>query len=185
MDDTDGKICINNICCPDSCMNCGVCTGNLTIDSLCCLQTILNNNHTCDKFQPPCIQINTNPNNNAGITECVGKICCPNTCNKCTVCTGNPSMDFLCCSQTILNSNRTCDQNPPPCVLTGKNNDNNNDESYTDYLYGFIQDIPNIIVLGVLFVLLLLMIYACTCFDRRKPPTKYSNLDPKGFPKYE
>ena len=50
----DGPI-FNNICCPDDCINCGVCTGNITLDELCCETTILKNNETCDEYDPPCI----------------------------------------------------------------------------------------------------------------------------------
>lgn len=51
------SICTDTVCCDDTCYNCPNCTGILKIDELCCNVTIMNSNHSCDIYNPPCIVV--------------------------------------------------------------------------------------------------------------------------------
>ncbi|AUL77709.3 putative ORFan [Tupanvirus deep ocean] len=125
------------------------------------------------------------------LEKCNNEVCCPDSCPSCTTCVGNFTLDELCCEEIILASNKYCDVNDAPCILesdknntntndtnTDENNDNRNDtDDFIEGLKDFFTQIPNIILISILVPLVLSAIYACTCFDRRKPPLDYDQIE--------
>lgn len=108
---------------------------------------------------------------------CLQNICCSDFCTTCGSCNGNLTIDNLCCNETIINSNRTCDIYDPPCwILNEEKPDQYGKENGKDSIYFDITDITNIITIIILGLISLCMIYACCCFDKRKPPAKYKHL---------
>lgn len=127
---------------------------------------------------------------------CTSQVCCDSSCSNCTTCIGDPYIDSLCCDVTILSSGLTCDSNPPPCILvvsastssssttghssTSGNTDTGSNDSYT--LADFWSDVKTfftvemIIIISIGGLLLICIIYACTCFDNRKPPLDYETI---------
>jgi hypothetical protein len=71
----------------------------------------------------------------------------------------------------IMVESNLCNNSTNPANSTNKNNDN-----LWSQIVNFLS-IPNIIVIGVTIPLLLSMIYACTCFDKRKPPVLYGDIE--------
>ncbi|XWV25915.1 putative orfan [Tupanvirus soda lake] len=121
---------------------------------------------------------------------CNDEVCCPDSCVNCATCVGNFTLDQLCCDEVILASNKYCDVDDAPCILEGdKNNTNKNDtdttnennnddnDDFIDGLKDFFSSIPNIILVSILAPLVLSAIYACTCFDRRRPPLDYEKIE--------
>jgi len=80
----------------------------------------------------------------------------------------------------ILQSNKTCDKFDPPCIVVAKTNsnttnNNDDDESTEEKIENFFT-IGNIVMVSIGGLLLVLLIYSCTCFDRREPNVEYSDI---------
>lgn len=103
-------------------------------------------------------------------SDCDDLVCCPSVCNVCGACT-NSSDDDLCCATNILESNLSCTDYSPPCISNATVDDTSWDQFLT-----FITNIPNIIFLGICFIIMVSMCYACTCFGNKKPPIPYSDI---------
>lgn len=110
-------------------------------------------------------------------TPCNDFVCCDIICDNCNQCNANDTLNFLCCEEIILSENRTCDLYPPPCVLDNPitpNSASSDDQEFEEQLVEFFTNIPNMVLLGIIIILFFIMIYACSCFDRRKPPVPYN-----------
>lgn len=110
---------------------------------------------------------------------CNNKVCCPNSCKNCTLCTGSILYKQKCCEVEILEANKTCKHHPPPCVIF-----KNVTTIEKDFL-GELKDlltVANAILLGIVGIILICMIGACFCFDRRKPAVSYDDIEYKGAP---
>lgn len=114
----------------------------------------------------------------SGNDICNDLVCCPITCNNCTVCIGDQINDIMCCEKNILESNKTCTLFQSPCIKNSTPAPTTTQiisPALVDKILKFLT-IPNIIYLCIGFVLFLCVVYACTCFDRRKPPISYKEI---------
>lgn len=118
---------------------------------------------------------------------CTDTVCCPGKCDNCTMCTGNMIYDEMCCDNVIENSNRTCGTDNAPCKIM-KNADstttgtNSNDITQTGGILQGAENfynkigLINIIFIGIGIIFGFCLLYACTCFDKRKPAIPYEQI---------
>jgi len=103
---------------------------------------------------------------------CNTVVCCASSCANCTICiSGNSTNNALCCQNNILAANLSCSTNPVPCVGNIITSQSSTFEQFLAFM-----SIPNIVFLSICGAIFLAMIYACTCFDNRKPPLQYSDI---------
>ncbi len=117
-----------------------------------------------------------------------GDICCWNNCTLCGVCTGNSTIDALCCDVTIKNDSVYCYQvSEPPCI--NENINQNSTDSSTPASGNQNNDIQNFIhwiktanpiFVAIFFagacIVLVFVCYSCCCFGNKEPPIKYAAI---------
>lgn len=102
---------------------------------------------------------------------CNDAVCCASSCSNCTTCgSENISISEMCCENNILAKNLSCADHPAPCVGALPYN-----PTVLEQFIAFM-DIPNIVFISICGVLFIALMYACICFDSRKPPLKYNEI---------
>lgn len=95
------------------------------------------------------------------------EIRCSKKCEICGDCQFGPD----CCNITIIDSGRNCNQYKPPCVYY----DTKGKEDIIEGAKEFFS-IVNIVLIAIAFSFFTCFVYACCCFDKRKPPVPYSHI---------
>lgn len=107
--------------------------------------------------------------------NCNEVVCCPQQCSTCGTCTGNATIDALCCETTILLVNHTCDNFIPPCVIGSKtSNTTKHKFSFSDVIAKF--GLAYFILIIVAFFFCIFLIYICCFFGKKKPPVDYADI---------
>lgn len=109
---------------------------------------------------------------------CNDLVCCPSECITCHNCTISNAINSQCCDTIIMNSNRTCDIFDAPCIvdINSETNDEPDISSKAKKYYEAIG-LMNTILICIATVVLISLIYSCTCFDHhRKPPLPYDTI---------
>jgi hypothetical protein len=106
-------------CCAASCGTCGGhgCSARNGATDSCCVGTIQASNRSCLEYGPPCLL--PDPTCSRGIQN--GDACCKESCGICggDECSDREGGAAGCCVNPIREAARSCDEFPPPCVVTG------------------------------------------------------------------
>ena len=106
-------------------------------------------------------------------SECTDRVCCADDCSPCGPCVGNMTIDASCCEEVILKSDRSCNKYSVPCYIATVDSDEDN--NFFKNVYDNLG-LVNIILLSITVLICGCYIYACCCFDKRKPPVDYIDL---------
>lgn len=106
----------------------------------------------------------SDPNCTLGIK--LDNICCRDDCGElCGECTDS-GLDLFCCVTDIVESNKTCNESLPPCILL----DSEENEDYE-------MSLQRIIIISVSSsVAALFFIYICCMFRKKRPPLEYKEI---------
>lgn len=125
-------------CCEKACGKCGGSgCGAFYPGKWCCISSVYNNAPSCDVASAPCVptaKTSSAPAPNPGTGKCDKgisgtmknsgqKACCPSACGQCggPGCWSAPPGGKNCCIKPILKAKKSCDTNPPPCILGNGN----------------------------------------------------------------
>ena len=118
----DGVLSTNGeFCCAASCGSCGGsgCSQRPGGAEACCTGRIQDSGRSCQSKSAPCVMPDTSACDD-GLLSSNGEVCCAASCGSCggSGCSQRPGGASACCTGKISTANRSCADNPPPCVMT-------------------------------------------------------------------